>query len=194
MASSQVTGQTVVPTYGLRCKLYFGAASFLLSLNQTFWMVVLNFDERFWEMPKLAWVVLEKFQYDLHNDEPLRMNAELFWRCAIPSAQCWRYAQWRTETKRRRKVTHVGQSICTNCGVGAEFCSYVQTVLTIGHLQLQKGVVCRPSTPFLVCVWPMFHNYSAAHSAVRHWAKQFDKLHQRLAIAKTDWTPVRQWS
>ena len=24
------------------------------------------------------------------------------------------------------------------------------------------------STPFLVCVWPMFHNYSAAHSAVRH--------------------------
>ena len=25
-------------------------------------------------------------------------------------------------------------------GWGAEFCSYVQTVLTIGHLQLQKGV------------------------------------------------------
>ena len=23
-------------------------------------------------------------------------------------------------------------------------------------------------TPFLVCVWPMFHNYSAANSAVRH--------------------------
>ena len=37
------------------------------------------------------------------------------------------------------------------------------------------------TTPFLVCVWPMFHNYSAAHSAVRHWAKQFNKLHQRLA-------------
>ena len=40
------------------------------------------------------------------------------------------------------------------------------------------------TTPFLVCVWPMFHNYSAAHSAVRHWAKQFDKLHQRLAIVQ----------
>ena len=27
----------------------------------------------------------------------------------------------------------------------------------------------RPSTtPFLVCVWPMFHNYSASNSAVRH--------------------------
>ena len=103
--------------------------------------MVLNFDERFWEMPKLAWVVLKKFQYDLHNDEPLRMNAELFWRCAIPPAQCWRYAQWRTETKRRRIVTHIGQSLCTNCGVDVEFCSYVQTVLTIGHLQLQKGVV-----------------------------------------------------
>ena len=30
----------------------------------------------------------------------------------------------------------------------------------------------------------MFHNYSAVHSAVRHWAKQFDKLHQRLAIVQ----------
>ena len=50
------------------------------------------------------------------------------------------------------------------------------------------------STPFLVCVWSMFHNYSAAHSAVRRWAKQFDKLHQRLAVVQNDWTPVRQWS
>ena len=24
------------------------------------------------------------------------------------------------------------------------------------------------TTPFLVCVWPMFHNYSAVNSAVRH--------------------------
>ena len=30
----------------------------------------------------------------------------------------------------------------------------------------------------------MFHSYSVAHSAVRHWAKQFDKLHQRLAIVQ----------
>ena len=37
------------------------------------------------------------------------------------------------------------------------------------------------TTPFLVCVWPMFHNYSAANSAVRHWAKHFDKLHHRLS-------------
>ena len=27
----------------------------------------------------------------------------------------------------------------------------------------------------------MFHNYSAANSAVRHWAKHFDKLHHRLS-------------
>ena len=128
------------------------------------WTIVLNFDERFREMPKLARVVLEKFQYDLHNDEPLRMNAELFWRCAIPSAQCWRYAQWRTETKSRRKVTHIGQSICTNCGVGAEFCSYVQTVLTIGHIQLQKGVLglknehwgCKHATSRVYKVPPLF--------------------------------------
>ena len=39
-------------------------------------------------------------------------------------------------------------------------------------------------TPFLVCVWPMFHNYSVAHSAVRHWAKQFDKFHQISAIVQ----------
>ena len=44
--------------------------------------------------------------------------------------------------------------------------------------------VISPSTPFLVCVWPMFRNHSAAHSAVRHWAKQFDKHHQRLAIVQ----------
>ena len=30
----------------------------------------------------------------------------------------------------------------------------------------------------------MFHNYSAAHSTVRHWVKQFDKLHQRLVIVQ----------
>ena len=40
------------------------------------------------------------------------------------------------------------------------------------------------TTSFLVCVWPVFNNYSAAHSAVRHWAKQFDKLYQRLAIVQ----------
>ena len=39
----------------------------------------------------------------------------------------------------------------------------------------------KSSTPFLVYVWPMFHNYSAANSAVRHWAKHFDKLHHRLS-------------
>ena len=32
--------------------------------------------------------------------------------------------------------------------------------------------------------WPMFHNYSAAHSAVRHWAQKFDKLHQSLAVVQ----------
>ena len=115
--SSQVTGQTVAPTYGVRFKLYIrGRVPFcchsIRRPNNGFelWRTVLR-------------------------------NAELFWRCAIPPAKCWRYAQWRTKTKRRRIITHIGQSLCTNCGVGAEFCSYVQTVLTIGHLQLQKGVV-----------------------------------------------------
>ena len=45
------------------------------------------------------------------------------------------------------------------------------------HITVQYSLF----TPFLVCVWPIFHNYSAANSAVRHWAKQFDKLHHRLS-------------
>ena len=55
-------------------------------------------------------------------------------------AQCWRYSQWRTETQFRRLVTHICQSLCTNSGRCAEFCSCVQTVLTIDHLELQKCV------------------------------------------------------
>ena len=76
------------------------------------------------------------------------MNAELFWIYAILYAQCWRYAQWRTETQFRRLVTHVCQSLCTNSGRYAEFCSCVQTVLTIGHLQLQTGVLQNRTTSF----------------------------------------------
>ena len=49
--------------------------------------------------------------------KPFGMNAELFWRYAILYAQCWSYAEWRTETKFRRTVTHIGQSLCTNCWV-----------------------------------------------------------------------------
>ena len=41
----------------------------------------------------------------------------MFWRYAILYAQCWSYAEWRIETKFRRIVTHIGQSLCTNCWV-----------------------------------------------------------------------------
>ena len=49
VASSQVTDQTVVPSYRVRCKLYFGAASFLLSTTQTteqwFWTLTNGFEK-----------------------------------------------------------------------------------------------------------------------------------------------------
>ena len=54
--------------------------------------------------------------------------------------------------------------------------------LTACCLQTDKIIIWHYSyTPFFNWFRPMFHNYSATNSAVRHWAKPIIKLHHRLA-------------
>ena len=64
--------------------------------------------------------------------------SELFCRCAVHPAQCWTSAQWRIQTRCRRFVLQIGQSLCTRHEEGSEFCSWVETAMTIGRFQLKK--------------------------------------------------------
>ena len=104
-------------------------------------------------------------------------------------AQCWRYAQWRTETQFRRLVTHNCQSLCTNSGRCAEFCSCVQTVLTIGHLQLQKGVIIGtvPSPTWYPVPWWLRESRDHPPHSRRLWPSSRPP-NKRWLVAGTSWT------
>ena len=57
---------------------------------------------------------------------------------------------------------YIGKSLCTNCGVRCQVCSYVQTVLTIGYLQFKKRCIYRVSNKkSYSSFWLVFKNACA---------------------------------
>ena len=71
--------------------------------------------------------------------------------------------------RQRRKATHLA-SLSGFFG-NLNRCFLIRDYnrqLRSAHLSLHSFKKNQVGTPFLVYVWPMFHNYSAANSAVRH--------------------------